>query len=259
MAKIHGIGEILKSRRIQLGLSLEDIENETKIRTRYLEAIEEENFEVIPGRVYLKGFVKTYAKFLNVADNEEIIRFLKESKAPAFEIEKTETIEQNAPKRIPKKYVTVISGILALLVLFGMQNLYSRFFQDSQVTPPRQETGQTEEPIPPISQEPEPQENGETETEMPTKKELVIEILDLTSAQEKCWMQVYSDNILVYEGTMYEGEKKIFSAQEKLKFKLGNAGVVKLLLGETDLGILGKVGQVIEKEIILSEFQEHPL
>jgi hypothetical protein len=255
VAKIHGIGELLKTRRMELGLDLADIENETKIRVRYLQAIEEEDFDVIPGRVYLKGFIKTYAKHLDLADNEEIIRFLEENKAPAFEIEKNEPLKRKKaiPKAIPKKYVTVLCGIFAILILFGMQNLYERFVKEPENIPPKQETGQMEEQLPPITQE--PPEFIENEPDLPKQKDLIIEILDLTGAQEKCWLQVYSDNNLVYEGTMYEGDKKIFSAEEKIKFKLGNAGVVKLVLGETDLGIPGKTGQVIEREIILAEFQ----
>jgi transcriptional regulator with XRE-family HTH domain len=257
VAKVDGIGEIFKSKRIEMGLSLNDIENETKIRSRYLQAIEEENFEVIPGKVYLKGFIKTYAKYLNIADNEEIIRFLNENKVAAFEVEKKAALENTTPiplqKGIPKKYLTLILSILAFLTLFLMQNLYDRFVNPPEITPPEQNQEQVEEPFPPIAEE--PPETPEDEPELPNQNELIIEILDLTTAEEKCWMQIYSDNNLVYEGTMYEGEKKNFNAQEKLRLKFGNAGVVKLVLGKEELGIPGNIGQVIEKEIVLTDFQ----
>ena len=52
---------------------------------------------------------------------------------------------------------------------------------------------------------------------------------------------------------MYQGDIKIFEADAKMKIILGNAGVVKLLLGEKDIGIPGKVGQVIDKEFTLDD------
>src|SRR5262249_29615411 len=43
-----------------------DVERDTRIRTRYLEALEEERFDRIPGLVYAKGFLRTYADYLGL-------------------------------------------------------------------------------------------------------------------------------------------------------------------------------------------------
>ena len=64
------IGEKLKEERVRLGYSLEEVEEETKIRKYYLEAIENENFAVLPPKVYAVGFVKRYAKFLGLDEQE---------------------------------------------------------------------------------------------------------------------------------------------------------------------------------------------
>jgi len=250
-AKVIGIGEIFKATRLKLGLSLTDVENETKIRSKYLEAIEEENFELIPGRVYLKGFIRTYAKYLGIDDNEEIVRFLEDFRAPTYEIEKEGAFQQKSdPKGIPRKYITVILGIVAILVLLGVQNFYEKFLKQEVVAPPV-DSGS---PIvnPPSSLTPEPVVTPENE--LPQKKQLIIEIMDLTSAKEACWVRVHVDDNLAFEGTLYQGEQKSFEAQEKIKIKLGNAGAAKLILGENDLGTLGNVNQVVEKEFILSDY-----
>lgn len=250
MAKVNGIGDLFKSRRLEKGLTLTDVENETKIRTKYLQAIEEEDFAVIPGKIYLKGFIKTYAKYLHINDNEEINNFLEDNSAPTFEIENNTTFrgKNEMPKVIPKKYITVVFSIIAILVLFGVQSFYEKYINKPIIESPAQPDTTIENPVPPITEEP-------PVVELPQKKELIIEILDLTANKDACWMQVYSDSNLVYEGTMYQGELKTFEAEDKIKIKLGNAGVVKLVLGETDLGIPGKTGQIIEKEFILSDFQ----
>ncbi len=60
------IGRRLKARREELGLSIEQAQAETKIRRRYLEALEAGKDDVIPGEVYVKGFLRFYANFLGL-------------------------------------------------------------------------------------------------------------------------------------------------------------------------------------------------
>jgi cytoskeletal protein RodZ len=60
------IGNSLRHARERRQLSLEDVERALKIRTRYLAALEEERFEVLPGEAYTKGFLRTYAEYLGL-------------------------------------------------------------------------------------------------------------------------------------------------------------------------------------------------
>ncbi|MGB9637262.1 MAG: helix-turn-helix domain-containing protein [Microgenomates group bacterium] len=60
------VGEILSEKRKAVGLSLEEIEKETKIRVKYLEAIEKNNFSQIPGSATVKGFIRNYALVLGL-------------------------------------------------------------------------------------------------------------------------------------------------------------------------------------------------
>lgn len=60
------IGKVLQEARINKGISLKDIEEATNVRTRYLEALEDENFTIIPGEFYVKGFLRIYAKYLGL-------------------------------------------------------------------------------------------------------------------------------------------------------------------------------------------------
>lgn len=63
---LNEIGELLRRRREELGLSLRDAQTATKIRWRYLEALERGDDSVIPGYVYAKGFLRTYAEYLGL-------------------------------------------------------------------------------------------------------------------------------------------------------------------------------------------------
>lgn len=63
---MSGVGQTLKEAREARGLTLYDVEDKTKIQTRYLKAIEEERFNVLPGHFYTRAFIRTYAEFLGL-------------------------------------------------------------------------------------------------------------------------------------------------------------------------------------------------
>jgi cytoskeleton protein RodZ len=64
--EVFEIGSSLRLARERRGLRLSDIERSTRIRSRYLQALEDERFELIPGLVYAKGFLRTYADYLGL-------------------------------------------------------------------------------------------------------------------------------------------------------------------------------------------------
>jgi cytoskeletal protein RodZ len=89
---VEKIGEKLRNARELKKLSIKDIAKETNISPRYLEAIEDEEFEKIPGETYVLGFLRTYAEFLKL-DGDEIVQGYKgykigESATPLEELTK---------------------------------------------------------------------------------------------------------------------------------------------------------------------------
>ena len=60
------IGNSLREARYRQGLELSDVELATKIRARYLQALEEESFDALPAQTYVKGFLRTYADYLGL-------------------------------------------------------------------------------------------------------------------------------------------------------------------------------------------------
>jgi cytoskeletal protein RodZ len=63
---VFEIGNSLRDARVRQGLELADLEGQTKIRAKYLKALEEEQFEQLPGETYVKGFLRTYAERLGL-------------------------------------------------------------------------------------------------------------------------------------------------------------------------------------------------
>src|SRR2546430_15628288 len=63
------IGESLREARTRRGLTPADVHKAIRIRERYLTALEEERWEMLPGEAYVRGFLKTYADFLGLEGN----------------------------------------------------------------------------------------------------------------------------------------------------------------------------------------------
>ena len=71
------LGDIFKNARIEKNLSLSDVADELKIRKFFLQSIENEKYEMLPGGVYTIGFIKSYAKYLGL-NQDAIVEQLKE-------------------------------------------------------------------------------------------------------------------------------------------------------------------------------------
>lgn len=76
------IGRILRRARRELGMSLDEVEQATKIRKHYLESLEREDYDAMPAPVYAHGFLKSYATYVGL-DGEELSRKLAERWKPA--------------------------------------------------------------------------------------------------------------------------------------------------------------------------------
>lgn len=74
---MNTVGTMLKEARVAKGISLVDVEKQTKIRLKFLEAIEQDAYHLLPSPVYAKGFVKNYSEFLGL-DSSVIMAFLED-------------------------------------------------------------------------------------------------------------------------------------------------------------------------------------
>lgn len=72
------LGEELRRERMRRGLTYKDVEQRLHIRSAYLEALEEGNYDVIPGQVYTKGFIRNYGNFLCLNGKRLIVIYKQE-------------------------------------------------------------------------------------------------------------------------------------------------------------------------------------
>nr|WP_275983852.1 helix-turn-helix domain-containing protein [Paenibacillus hamazuiensis] len=76
---------LLKKARVERKISLDDLQEVTKIRKAYLEAIEEGNYKVLPGNFYVRAFIKSYAEAVGLDPNEVVRMYQNVIPAPAPE------------------------------------------------------------------------------------------------------------------------------------------------------------------------------
>lgn len=72
------VGQILKQTRIRNHIALDDVEKHTRIRKKYLQAIEDNNFDRLPGRTYIIGFIENYCDYLNLDTHRVLAIFRRE-------------------------------------------------------------------------------------------------------------------------------------------------------------------------------------
>ncbi|NLW91282.1 MAG: helix-turn-helix domain-containing protein [Syntrophomonadaceae bacterium] len=236
-----GFGEWLQAERERQGFTLEQVEEETKIRRFYLDALEKDNFNVLPPKVYATGFVKKYGKFLGL--DEQLL--VEEFQRLAYANEPDEAMDQPIPTRTYEpeerrlKPRNILAGVAFLIVVVWLGSYLLPLLTDNiEDNEPNQVPPQTEQKSPAKTPAPAPVVQADT-------VQLVID------AQEPCWVLVVVDGENRLEKIIPAGEKLEYEGKEKIYIKAGNAGGLKLTLNGNELEPLGAKGEVAEKEFTL--------
>ncbi len=234
-----GIGEKLKNERLKQGISLQEVEKDTKIRKYYLDAIENENYSVLPPKVYAVGFVKRYAKFLDL-DVEEYAELFKQA---AYGTEPNEIIKE-PPKKIRPQGIessitwknVLVALVFLITVIWLGDYLITYFTKDHNISP-----NKGQQPI--VEQHKEVDEKSDKEI-TPPKQQTGVEIV--IEANQNCWLNVVVDNDSQYNAILNAGENLTFNGADKIYLKAGNAGGIKIIYNGEEMPPLGNNGEVKE-------------
>lgn len=104
-----GIGELLKCTRKKKNITIEQAEEETKIRARYLRALESGFYEQLPGNVYGLGFLSKYADFLGLDKKSLVLQFKIEEKG------NSQVVSFSPEKRIKEPRFSLTPKLLVFL------------------------------------------------------------------------------------------------------------------------------------------------
>ena len=123
-----GIGETLREARTAAGIQLDDAERTIRIRIRYLDALENEEWDVLPGDAYVRGFLHTYADFLGLDgaalvdeyDRQEVPAQAERSMDAPFEPPRTTDGGNPTMRRIGWGAIFVAAALAALFIVLGI-------------------------------------------------------------------------------------------------------------------------------------------
>ena len=275
-------GELLERTRRERGLSLHDVENATKIRTRYLEGLEREDYSMLPDPVYVQGFLKTYANYLGL-DGEGLAQDFRDRRAPRRErglnYERPRSSEFERPVMSPgglagaeRRRISgaaVLTVVLALILIalvggalyyVGSRSAGTPGDDGSANVPASQEQPRNEapaEPEPP-QEEPEsrPAEDASAAGEEPAAEEESPQSGEQTTAasdgvvdvvvsvgSRASWLNVEADGFVVYYQTAPAGFVSTFTGGEYVSVTAGDAGAVSVEVDGRSADPLGYDGQ----------------
>jgi len=248
--KISGIGSLLRRKREELNLSLEDIEQQTFINKRYLKAIEEEQWEKLPGYSHTFGYVKNYGRVLHL--NQETLKSHFQQSYP--DLPKKETSSRGKYREFTPDKAHLFKKILIFLIIAAaiLTSLYlsiefRKNHDDFHSTISFSEvTNQPEATIPSVNTSPEATPVlVQVATPTPTPEFLLQVKL---SADEVAWLQVTtSDNQKVFSGVLVPQKEYRFLSNSSLIMSFLNGSKVRVTLNGTEVGFLAENDQRAER------------
>ncbi len=250
---MSGFGNRFKSARESKALTLEEIAQETRISMRFLRAIEEETFHDLPGGLFNRGFIRTYANRLGI-DPELCVSEYKELVGEAS-AEESETLS-NVSLETSEGHVLpiAIGSLIVLVVLFyvfasdpGMptEAASSRIGETvvSARTEPATMPLTPETPAPVIG--PSRVSSVTSRTTQPELTDAATRVDVRIDVHNETWISVQSDGKAVVEGAILgAGTTRRYSANEALEMTIGNAAGLTLSINGLEVPNLGRDGQV---------------
>lgn len=275
------IGNTLREARIRRALSLADVENITKIRSKYLQAMEENDFEVLPGPTVVKGFLRTYAVFLKL-EPEVLLneyRDLYEGSREDIGALRTELSQQRRTKtsverkkkrvrRTQRGYIA--AALLAIVVIaviawvgaggdkggavIGAENLPSTTSEPSTTTVTDDvdgtSTSTTEDSTDPSTDtSTDSSSTSTTAGVVTTTGENVAMVLSVTEGS--CWLVVREDSESgrdLYAGALLAGGQQSFTTAKRYWVRAGEPESLSISINGTPHTVNGEAGVFVITE-----------
>ncbi|MGE5379795.1 MAG: helix-turn-helix domain-containing protein [Methylocystaceae bacterium] len=243
-------GQFLRQVREDLGLTLDQAEEATKIRKFYLRALEEDNFSVMPAQVYAIGFVRKYCVFLGLDEHEMIQRYKQLSGGTRHEEEApvvTSTPYQEKPPFISRVSTkNLAAGLIFLVIILWLGSYVSDYMarraSDNEQNAINKTQVNTQKP------------SNQNEQKPPTKPQKEAqEVSVIITGTASCWYSVQVDDGSAEQGMLANGDTKEYHGKEKIALRLGNAGGAKVSVNGKEATYLGGSGEVVTQEYTINQ------
>ena len=244
------LGEMLRSAREEKSVSLAQAEAATMIRRSYLQALEDDDHSVLPGAVYVKGFVRNYATYLGLDPVHTLSVYHREYSDQAQRVMAPATIKPRGTSQL------VTGGWVAGFVLIVVVAIFSvyvyRQVQTFRAAGPAASAAAlipTPTPIPPTVTASAATAPTSAATPVPPTATPIPANAELTAKlSEDTWMQVQVDGRQEFEGTLKAGATQTWKGNNDVFIWVGNAGGVSIVFNGKDMGTLGAAGEVVKKD-----------
>jgi len=225
-------GEILRRTREARQISLEEIAKKTKISLRFLRAIEKGEDRILPADVFVRGFLRSYARILGL-DSEEIVEQYKQDHG----ILAGGGDEDNA-RPLPLFFLWVSLAVIGVCLVAALVFFFRPW---------------SKSPGPPLI--PEPVSRTEAAPSMPpapasapASPARAMDSVDLLFSRH-CWVLVRTDNVKAWEGFKEAGDQLKYQIRDAFYLKVGDAGAVQVTHNGKPYPRLGDEGQPVELNI----------
>jgi cytoskeleton protein RodZ len=225
-AGVFEIGSTLREARVRRNLTLQQAEEDTKIRVKYLQAMENEDFDLMPGPTYAKAFLRTYSGYLDLDANVMLQEYSSRGGQRDHEPFGGSSM-LGAPRSHRGRNTLVFVAVICLLVLAVIYVLGIR--NGGSGTPPPI----TKPNVLGIGASPSVTPSHTT-TPRPTHTATTASnVVRVNAATGDCWMEVRagsSTGTVLYSSTLAQGGVKVFHGKT-LWLRLGNPAALTIRVG----------------------------
>jgi len=220
------IGNTLREARVRRNLTLQQVEEDIKIRVKYVQAMENEDWDVMPGVTYVKGFLRTYSSYLGLDPEVIIGEFRSRGMAPSAEHHEPfgGSSVIGKPRSHRGRNTVVIVAVVCLVALgviyaLGLRNGGG---SDEPKTHPGALGIGSPSPSPSKSPKPSPSSSA-----IPAWQKNLVKI---KATGGDSWMEIRRNNstgVVLFSGTLKKGDQKKFKGKD-IWMSLGAPGNVRL-------------------------------
>lgn len=212
----YEIGRTLRVERERRRVSLDAVARVTMVRRDYLEHIEAGRLSALPSGAYARGFIRAYARYLELDPDPFVSAYEQMCADPAPELSAVVRRPVRMPNAVqPRAWRMAAGAAVGVLVFLGLLGAMS--------------SDDPEPPPPEIAAETNPEA-----TPAPNPLGAVVRVEVVT---DRTWVQVEADGEEIFAGTLAEGDEQTFRADESLYLVLGKAGAARIIANGQDVGI----------------------
>lgn len=207
------IGATLREARVRKRLTLQQVEEDTKIRTKYLQALEDEDFDVLPGRAYAKGFLGSYASYLGLDPQTMLDEFNSRHGTEDDPLQGPSALRR--PARSRKTSGLVFFAIVAVLVLATVYLLGLRGGGEEEAPPKVVPSALSPSPTTPLS----PSPLSPSPSPSNTQTEVSVEVVG-----PPCYYELFVgslDGEARYADTAPSGDTQVVTTKKTVYIRVG--------------------------------------